>query len=83
MRLNLRLRSGRISHIITKSSPKWQFPLKIMCVLSPKTLPDYHLVRTAIPHINQPRRFPPQSSQLLASFASNLSNPESFLSNGR
>jgi hypothetical protein len=54
---------------------RW-FPLRRRGTALPHVLPDCHLVRTAIlflPHIGQPRCFPPQSIRFLASFAAVVS----------
>ncbi len=78
MRLILRLRFGRISLRCALSSPKRPFPIKHRPAVSPTALPNCHLDRTAIPHTSvikqQPRSFPLQSSQSLASFAVKVSS---------
>ena len=64
--------------------PIRRFPIKATFDALPTSLPDCHLVRTAIPILSQgqvlpeqPRCFPPQSNRLLASFAENISRGNS------
>jgi hypothetical protein len=64
--------------------PIRRFPFKASFDALPTSLPDCHLVRTAIPFLprgqvlpDQPRCFPPQSNRLLASFAENISRGNS------
>lgn len=78
------LGTGWISPAATSRCRSRRFPFKAAFDALPTSLPDCHLVRTAILLLSrgqvlpeQPRCFPPQSHRLLASFAKNISRGNS------
>ena len=73
------LRSGRFSPRSASRCRSGGSPLRTVSCRRRHTIPDCHLVRTVIPTLprkGQPRRFPPQSNRLLASFAATVSRSD-------
>lgn len=75
----LRLWSGWLSPRPASRCRSGGSPLRAVPRRCRRAVPDCHLVRTVIPTLprcGQPRRFPPQSNRLLASFAAPVSRSD-------